>query len=191
MAKKFCEKCFEPSEMSNFECRKCGGSSFVHKLTDAGYCDCGIPDIEGTMCKKCSQQINPSRLAKLGKSGFTIASASEVKTPTPAKRGEAKELQLSSATGKTIDDLIRAQNRTTHAVRAFVRFLFIQLSAMTLGIFIWNLSLGMADAESCAYDGTNCSGNSALQVVAALVVLGGIIWSSSAGWSELEKSNID
>ena len=191
MAKKFCEKCFTPSEMSNFECTQCGGSSFVHKLPSSDYCDCGIPDVEGNICKKCTQEINPSRLVKLGKSGSTTTPAAAPKAQAAAKKGEVGDVPLFSATGKTIDDLIRAQNRTTHAVRAFVRFLFIQLSAMTLGAFIWNLSLGMADAESCAYDGTNCDGNSALQIVAGLVVLGGIIWSSSAGWSELEKSNID
>ncbi|CAN2185369.1 hypothetical protein MCEJIRE27_00389 [Candidatus Nanopelagicaceae bacterium] len=187
MAKKFCEKCLTPSEMSNFECSQCGGSSFIHKLPSSDYCDCGIPDINGTQCKKCSLEIDPSRLAKLGKSGFTSSAS---KAPTPTKRGEINEMSQFSATGKTIDDLIRAQNRTTHAVRAFVRFLFIQLSALTLSAFIWNVAAGFADSESCSYSGTNCTGNSALQIIAGLVMLVGIGWSSSAGWSELEKSNI-
>ncbi len=191
MAKKYCEKCLTSTEMSNFECSKCGGSSFIHSLPAGDYCDCGIPDINGTQCAKCSKEINPSRLAKISLNA-PVAPSKAAAPSKGAKEGSGSAIAgiAASPTGKTIDDLIRAQNRTTHAVRAFVRFLFIQLSAMTLGVFIWNLSLGMVDAESCAYSGSNCEGNSALQVIAGLVILGGIIWSSSAGWSELEKSNI-
>jgi hypothetical protein len=147
--------------------------------------------MSGTQCAKCSKEINPSRLAKISLNS-PAAPSKAAATSKGVKEGSGSAIAgiAASPTGKTIDDLIRAQNRTTHAVRAFVRFLFIQLSAMTLGVFIWNLSLGMVDAERCAYDGSNCEGNSALQVIAGLVILGGIIWSSSAGWSELEKSNI-
>lgn len=35
-----------------------------------------------------------------------------------------------------LEESIRASNRTTHAVRAFVRFLFIQLVAITLAGFV-------------------------------------------------------
>lgn len=191
MAKKYCEKCLTPTGMSNFECSQCQGSSFVHSLPTEDYCDCGIPEIVGSICKKCSLEIKPARLAKLTKSGFTAPVTVKPPTTSSSKKGGASEIPQFSATGKTIDDLIRAQNRTTHAVRAFVRFLFIQLSAMTLGLFIWNLAAASADPEACAYEGINCAGNEALQVVAGLVFLGGIIWSSSAGWSELEKSNIE
>jgi hypothetical protein len=191
MAKKYCEKCLTPTEMSNFECSQCQGSSFVHSLPSADYCDCGIPEIYGSICKKCSLEIKPARLAKLVKSGFTNVEAPAPRPISSSKKSAASEIPQFSATGKTIADLIRAQNRTTHAVRAFVRFLFIQLSAMTLGLFIWNLAASFADPESCSYGGANCTGNSALQVIAALVILGGVFWSSAAGWSELEKSNIE
>ena len=189
MSKKYCEKCSTPTEMSNFECSNCQGSSFVHTLPSGDYCDCGIPEIYGSICKKCSLEIKPARLSKLVKSGFTNAEAPAPRPTSSSKKSVATEIPQLSATGKTIDDLIRAQNRTTHAVRAFVRFLFIQLSAMTLGLFIWNLAAASADPEACAYEGANCTGNAALQVIAGLVFLGGIIWSSAAGWSELEKSN--
>ena len=191
MSKKYCEKCSTPTEMSNFECANCQGSSFVHALPTGDYCDCGIPEIYGNICKKCSQEIKPARLAKLTKSGVATTATAAPQSSAASKKSVATEIPQLSATGKTIDDLIRAQNRTTHAVRAFVRFLFIQLSAMTLGLFIWNLAAASADPEACAYEGTNCTGNSSLQVIAGLVFLGGIIWSSAAGWSELEKSNIE
>ena len=86
--------------------------------------------------------------------------------------------------------LVQAQSRTTHAVRAFVRFLFIQLTAITFAVFLWNFSLTSVDTTKCLTEGTNCSGNTPLQIIAVLVWIIGLVWSSSAGWSELEKSNI-
>jgi hypothetical protein len=91
----------------------------------------------------------------------------------------------------TLDDLVRAQNRTTHAVRAFVRFLFIQLTGITLAVFLWNISLAFVDEQACFQNGDNCTGNAFLQFLAAIVWLVAVIWSSSAGWDELNKSNID
>jgi hypothetical protein len=90
----------------------------------------------------------------------------------------------------TLADVVRAQNRTTHAVRAFVRFLFIQLTSTTLGVFLWNLSNLFIDEQKCGYSGDNCGGNGFLQFVAVITILVGIIWSSNAGWSELSKSDI-
>ena len=89
-----------------------------------------------------------------------------------------------------IREMIRAQNRTTHAVRAFVRFLFIQLSATTAAIAIWNISNAFINQEDCRLYGDNCTGNGFLQFVAAVTLIGGIIWSSVAGWDELGKSKV-
>ena len=87
-------------------------------------------------------------------------------------------------------DVIRAQNRTTHAVRAFVRFLFIQLTGTTVAVFLWNLSLAFRDQQDCYAYGSNCTGNTFLQFLAAVVFIVSVIWSSNAGWSELSKSDI-
>jgi hypothetical protein len=81
-------------------------------------------------------------------------------------------------TGFGFEDLIRAQNRTTHAVRAFVRFLFIQLSGITFAVLLWNLSLADED------------GNAFLQFLAVVVWIVAVVWSSKAGWEELEKSAV-
>jgi hypothetical protein len=99
--------------------------------------------------------------------------------------------QGSSKTGKTLDELIRAQNRTTHAVRAFVRFLFIQLTGITLAFFLWNLSLAFVNSSDCIRSGENCSGNVALQFLAVGVWIATVIVSSNAGWDELKKSEIN
>jgi hypothetical protein len=91
----------------------------------------------------------------------------------------------------TLKDLVRAQNRTTHAVRAFVRFLFIQLSGITLAVFLWNLSLLFVDEEACFQSGDKCSGNIFLQFLAGIVWVVAVILSSREGWDELNKSNVD
>lgn len=72
--------------------------------------------------------------------------------------------------------IILAQNRTTHAIRAVVRFLFIQLTAITLAFIIGGLGSAL--------------GNAFVIFIAVVIYIIGIIWSSNAGWSELEKSNI-
>ena len=90
-------------------------------------------------------------------------------TPYPTARNVSS--------GATLDDLVRAQNRTTHAVRAFVRFLFIQLTGITCAVFLWNLSIAV-------------EGNTVMEFLAAGVWLGAVIWSSYAGWEELHKSNV-
>jgi hypothetical protein len=85
---------------------------------------------------------------------------------------------LYSSGETTLEDLVRAQNRTTHAVRAFVRFLFIQLTGLTLVFFLWNLFL---ETEANGFVG----------FLVLVVWLGTVVWSSAAGWDELNKSNID
>ena len=72
--------------------------------------------------------------------------------------------------------IILAQNRTTHAIRAVVRFLFIQLTAITLAFVIGGLG--------------SAFGNAFVIFIAVVIYIIGIVWSSNAGWSELEKSNI-
>lgn len=104
---------------------------------------------------------------------------------------DSPELNLGNSPSIDFDRLIAAQNRTTHAVRAFVRFLFIQLTGITLAVFFWNLSTITVDQQSCFVRGTNCTGNPFLQLVAIAVWVAAVILSSRAGWSELEKSKID
>lgn len=73
-----------------------------------------------------------------------------------------------------------ASNRTTRAVRAFVRFLFIQLTAITIALFI-NILANLGDEGPIFV----------FQIMAFLVWMVGLIWSSIAGWSELHLSDPD
>ena len=188
MSNKYCEKCNSPVEMTATVCPSCSGTSFLHKLPDTSFCDCAIPLIELDSCTRCSKKIAPSRLQIL-----TSKTAKTKSTETTAQVNVASQPQVgigSTNSGKTIEDLIRAQNRTTHAVRAFVRFLFIQLSGFTCAIFLWNLSTAFINEQECVEYGNNCSGNGFLQFLAAAVLIGSVIWSSQAGWEELGKSEV-
>ena len=91
---------------------------------------------------------------------------------------------------KQFDALVEAQNKTTHAVRAFVLFLFIQLSGITAAYVVWTLSMSFVDQQKCYSNGTNCEGNAFLQIVAILIWIVSVILSSRAGWSELKKSEV-
>lgn len=73
----------------------------------------------------------------------------------------------------TLDDVVAAQNRTTHAIRAFVRFIFIQLAMTTLAFVVYS------QGDTPAY-----------AVVSGLIWLVGVVISSVVGQSELTKSDV-
>jgi hypothetical protein len=103
-------------------------------------------------------------------------------------------LRPTVVTSKGVDgqlvELIAAQNRTTHAIRALVRFLFIQLAALTLGVLIRSFALGTVDSYECAHYVKSCEPNGFLLLASYAVWFIGVIVSSRIGWRELEASNI-
>ena len=153
------------------------------------------------MCPKCDVAVAwhlekcPTCKTKKDQFIFTNSSSAEgIEEQTLANLYQAS-FQKGNSVNRikselTLEDVVRAQNRTTHAVRAFVRFLFIQLTGITCAIFLWNLSLAFIDQQKCYANGSNCTGNAFLQFLAGVVLIGSIIWSSNAGWSELSKSDI-
>lgn len=121
---------------------------------------------------------------------ITTSSPSSSRTAS-VKEQEAPSVEaLLSQLNTNVLKGILAQNRTTHAVRAFVRFLFIQLSATSFAMVLWNLADSTIDQNECLQSGNNCSGNSALIVAAGIIFIIGVIWSSAAGWEELGKSEV-
>jgi hypothetical protein len=92
-----------------------------------------------------------------------------------------------SETEKLLQELIRATDRTTRAVRAFVRFLFIQLAAISLAVVVFQLGIITQDSSECAFG--ICQPNGFTTTVAVLIWITGVVWSSIAGWGELELSN--
>ena len=167
MANKWCFKCNTKLNAHDQFCGECGSSSFVHQ-------DPATMDLDASQ-------------------GYGLVGRSEIYSPPLAPSNSSSRSNKSTAkeTGDLntqiskedelnalIRENIRASNRTTHAVRAFVRFLFIQLSATTLAGFIF----GIASSQD--------SPNSGLIFLAVVIWLVGVVWSSQAGWSELEKSNV-
>ena len=72
-------------------------------------------------------------------------------------------------------EIIKASNRTTRAVRAFVRFLFIQLTCTSIAVV-----LGLIGQES---------GSSFWTAAASVVWIFGVVVSSREGWRELDLSD--
>jgi hypothetical protein len=181
---KYCELCSSPAEMTEFECKGCGGSSFVHGKPNVEYCPCPVPLIQGEDCARCNKPLSPARLNQL-------RPPTVIKPPEPPEGIIEPPIFAPNRPAKGFEDLIEAQNRTTHAVRAFVRFLFIQLSGLTLAVFIWNISNLFIDQQECFNYGRQCSGNGFFRFLAVVIGFITIYWSSDAGWKELEKSKIN
>lgn len=182
MSLKYCDACHEPVEQDVLTCPKCGLKIFVHGaeiMKRVKKEEAERPQPVDSTPILLSTTDQPQRTQKIEKS---VKESSNTSQPQPTF--------VFSKTGKTLDDLIVAQNRTTHAVRAFVRFLFIQLTGITLVYFLWNLSLAFINSNDCIRSGENCSGNAGLQFLALGVWVATVILSSSAGWDELRKSEV-
>ena len=166
MGMKYCDKCEVAVDQAVLECPDCGHKKFVPGTV------IWKRDTPKPSAPKVTTPSTPQLAAKVSSANQpNLKDSAPPPRPTPNMNGEF------SKTGKTIDDLIRAQNRTTHAVRAFVRFLFIQLTGLTIVYFLWNLFV-----ES--------DGNAFIAFLVLAVWLVTVIWSSAAGWDELRKSNV-
>jgi hypothetical protein len=84
---------------------------------------------------------------------------------------------------------IVATNRTTHAVRALVLFIFIQLVGITMAVFLNTIATASVNPLRCAGSGQDCEPNVGLQVIAALIWIVAVVWSSYVGWSEISLSD--
>lgn len=87
-----------------------------------------------------------------------------------------------------LQENIQASNRTTHAIRAFVRFLFIQLAFYTAAFVLWQIALQFPDQDNCGVLG--CEPHFAWSLLVGALVITGVFVSSRAGWSELALSNV-
>jgi|688.fasta_scaffold659664_1 hypothetical protein len=160
------------------------------------------------ICNECKTKYqdqdaeNFGHCPKCDSTFFTLASLREETSSRPDKTNDFQSklpknsINSVNSTNEQyaqvadIERLIAAQNKTTHAIRAFVRFLFIQLSGITAAALVWYISLLFVDQERCFDYGENCDGNIFLQIVALGIWVGTVIYSSAAGWEELEKSEV-
>jgi len=90
--------------------------------------------------------------------------------------------------GELLQKNIDASNRTTHAVRALVLFLFIQLAGISIAFVLNSIASANYDPVRCAISGNDCEPMVWLQVVAVLVWIAAVIWSSNVGWTEISLS---
>ena len=130
-------------------------------------------------CNQCGRFYRADLISKCPGCAAINQSKAEFDKPNNVQPPTISTFPALYSSGETtLEDLVRAQNRTTHAVRAFVRFLFIQLTGLTLVFFLWNLFL-------------ETDANGFVGFLVLVVWLGTVVWSSAAGWDELNKSNID
>jgi hypothetical protein len=167
VTKKICDKCKSEVKQFDSECSKCGGTSFSF-LNDDSY-----------ESKSSEIYINDTPV------DFSRTTYGEDSSFKASNRSNNSH----SSSETTLADLVRAQDRTTHAVRAFVRFLFIQLSAITIAVFFWNIGAQLSNNYECT-SYRNCGSSEFFFVAAGITWLAGLIWSSIAGWDELHKSDL-
>jgi hypothetical protein len=97
-------------------------------------------------------------------------------------------MSIEDKLSRLMEESVEASNRTTHAVRAFVMFLFIQLAFFTAAFLLWQIGVAFPDEDNCTVLG--CEPHVFVLIFVALLLITGVILSSSAGWYELRKSNI-
>jgi hypothetical protein len=154
-------------------CTECGEPNYFNEPT-CEYCGVSFPNSNGAPISG-----TPSKPIQRKPFGAPVPSNQAPIATDPMDR-LVQLMELS----------IQAQNRTTRAVRAFVRFLFIQLSATTLAIILWNLAQLSVNESRCFSSGENCSGNPFLILLAVIVYIAGVAYSSQQGWEELKASDI-
>ena len=84
---------------------------------------------------------------------------------------------------------IEAQNRTTYAIRALVRFILIQFLSITIGAVIYGIAIALQGTENCERYG-NCGISWFLLFVGSVIIILGVIKSIHAGWTELAQSEV-
>lgn len=157
-------------------------------------------------CKSCGNQFRADRWRSCYNcgepTGSSIESPSESQADestwsdlietVPKLRADArpKTTQVNRATTNSspldISQLVRAQNRTTHAVRALAYFFFIQFQTALAG----STMIGWAIGTPSNYDmlGGLRSWPSFVFIFGVLTILGGMLLSLIMGYRELDQS---
>ena len=162
-------------------CNDCGRRTEISALTDGQPCSgCG------SFSFRYSENANRAVAAAYsqGNASKSIADAQQTSEPK-SEMQTLIELQR---------ETIHAINKTTHAVRAFVLFLFYQLAAITAAYFIYQIAIAVGSSRgSCSYEARlygTCDPNALLTFIAVVIWFGGIYYSSKKGWEEIAKSSV-
>ncbi len=139
-------------------------------------------------CDACGKDLRDLALSKpIGAKDSETVTEIDSKDLQSSKKIDLNEMSQN----ELMIQSIHASNRTTHAIRALVRFFMVQLSFITAAFFVNFLNQLTVDEYECSRWGDKCSPSDlgSLLVVAVLVV--GVVISSKLAWAELEHSNID
>ena len=151
-----------------------------------------ITDARMIKCATCGREYNSLRLKKCPACAVSNQASTVVAEDVPRAQPQIQHQipEEEDPIYEFLQELINAQNRTTHAVRALVRFFFIQLSALTIAGFFYSLANNSVNAYACTTQGTSCNPNGFFIFLAVAIWIVGIFISSSIGWKELSGSNI-
>lgn len=157
---------------------------------------CETLGVEGQTCQGCMGLVReyPPAERRRNKPPSNVyipqrVAQTEVSVPLGTEVADSDLAPRRDLSLETLKEIAENTRQTKHAVRAFVRFLFIQLSFTTLAIPLYNLSLAEVNTAACMVSDRGCEPNPFLLVPAVILWLAGVLLSSQAGWSELRKSD--
>jgi hypothetical protein len=107
-----------------------------------------------------------------------------VATPTPSTPVANSKNKPVTAKAATLDDLVAAQNRTTHAIRALARFFFIWLRSGIVGAGL--AGIGVSFLANKDLNGLGIF----LVIVGWLITFIGFFYAFWQGMGELDKSQV-
>ncbi len=137
-------------------------------------------------CKRCDLRFEASKVAN-GKCPHCRRLLNFVNsTETESYFLSSRAVETTARREVSFEDVVLAQNRTTHAIRSLAVFLFTTLCTSLIGYAL--LAASTAVALTCSY-GSECSADE-LMVSAWIIIVAGFILGLAAGVSELNKSRL-
>ena len=88
----------------------------------------------------------------------------------------------------TLEDIYRAQLKTTRAVRAIAEFLIFQVTAIAWALIVERQAMSQASSMQCIQDG-DCGLANFLDVLAFFILMFGTGWAISRAKAELNQSD--
>jgi hypothetical protein len=133
-------------------------------------------------CVTCGKPYRKDILKQCPACSSSQLSSSGSEERRASKSNQSFSVSQPLPSSKSVEDLlaeiVKSTTKTKHAVRAFVRFLFIQLSASSLAaaLIYWSNPFSFEP--------------NVFLLVAGILVYGvGVVMSSWVGWDELRKSD--
>ena len=150
-----------------YECRNCGSE---YSRSDFG-------SWEKIKCRKCRNGLH----AIIYRGEERVRSVAK---PVQSSKTSQQTTNNSGLAG--FESLVAAQDRTTHAVRALVLFIFISTICSVLGYAI--IGAGADQSVSCALSGSTCS-NTSFTAMGWVIISVGFLSALFTGFSELNRSS--